>query len=200
MSGPAADARIGVVGKTSPVARRLFTVDEYYRMAEAGVLGPDDRVELLEGEIVTMSPIGNRHAGCVNALNQIFTSRLAGRAVVTVQNPVRLDTHSEPQPDVCLLRPRADSYRSAHPRPRDVLLLVEVSDTTQEYDRGEKLRAYAKAEIAEVWIVDLAGEAVESCREPRAEGYARIESFRRGQNLSPAAFADLRVGVDEILG
>lgn len=188
------------MGKTGSVARRLFTVEEYHQMARAGIIGPEDRVELLEGEIVTMSPIGIRHAACVRRLTQILYARVAARATISVQSPVRLDTHSEPEPDVALLRPRPDFYAGGHPGPKDVLLLVEVSDTTQEYDRGGKLSAYANAEIAEVWIVDLTGEAVETYREPGAGGYGRVRSFRRGEGIEPAAFADVRIGVDEILG
>src|SRR5882762_3247032 len=117
------------------VPRRRFTTDEYHRMGDAGVLSEDDRVELLDGEIVQMSPIGIPHASCVDRLNAFFTHRLRNRAVVRVQNPIVLDTHSEPQPDLTLLAPRRDFYSSAHPRPRDVLLAIEVMDASRSYDR-----------------------------------------------------------------
>lgn len=188
------------MGKTGSVARRLFSVEDYHRMGEAGVFGPEDRVELLGGEIVAMSPIGSKHAACVKRLARLFSVRLGDRAIVSVQDPVRLDPRSEPEPDVALLQPRADFYGAGHPAPKDVLLLVEVSDSTQEYDRGQKLPAYARAAVAEVWIVDLPGQIVEVYRAPRADGYGHARSFRRGEFLVPSAFADARIGVDEILG
>src|SRR5262245_37141744 len=112
------------------VSRRLFTVDEYYQMAQAGILHEDDRVELIEGEIIETAAIGSRHAACVDRLNQLFSGRVAGRAIVRVQNPIRLSQRSEPQPDLALLRPRADFYATGHPGPQDVLLVVEVADTS----------------------------------------------------------------------
>lgn len=127
--------------------KRLFTVAEYHRMAEAGILGEDDRVELIEGEIVGMTPISSRHAGQVNRLVRLFTQRLGGRAILSVQNPIRLGEHSEPQPDVALLRPRPDFYATAHPGSEDVLLVIEVADlsacdaqagTSAAYDREVK--------------------------------------------------------------
>lgn len=124
------------------VQRRLFTVSEYYRMAEAGILGEDDRVELLEGEIVQMAPIGSNHRGTVDFLANSLVSRLGARAIVRTQNPIRLDDFSEPQPDVALLHPRADFYRRSHPTPADVLLLVEVADSSVAFDRQVKLPLY----------------------------------------------------------
>ncbi|MGH9154512.1 MAG: Uma2 family endonuclease [Acidimicrobiales bacterium] len=117
-------------------ARHRFSVDDYYRMAESGVLGPGDRVELIEGEIVEMSPIGSRHAACLRRLVALFSEGTRGRAILSVQDPVRLDQHSEPQPDLALLRPRPDYYADGHPGPGDVLLLVEVCDTTWAFDQG----------------------------------------------------------------
>lgn len=188
------------MGKSASVARRLFTVDDYHRMGEAGVFGPEDRVELLEGEIIAMSPIGDRHAACVNRMTQLFSNRVGKLAIVAVQNPVRLNRQSEPEPDVALLRPRADFYGGGTPTPKDVLLLVEAMDTTHEYDRGEKIPAYAKAAVVEVWLVDLPGQAVEVYREPGADAYGRVQSFGRGQTLVPSMFPDMRIAVDDILG
>lgn len=182
------------------VMKRLFTVDEYYRMAEVGILGKDDRVELIEGEIIKMSPIGRRHAGCVNRLLRLFSVRIGERAVITVQNPVRLNQRSEPQPDVALLIPRADFYSQGHPQPQEVLLLIEVADTTVEYDRNEKANLYARAGIIEVWIVNLDAELIEVYRQPTANGYLEIQQFRRGENISPLAFGDVAIAVDEVLG
>lgn len=179
-------------------ARRLFTVDEYHRMGEAGILHEDDRVELIEGEIVEMAPIGNRHFHSV----MMFTHRLVGavgeRALVSVQNPVRLSPRTEPQPDVVLLRLRRD-YRERGALAEDVLLLVEVADTTLGYDRGVKLPLYARAGVPEVWIVDIAGEAIEVYRGPAGAAYRETWRVGRGERLSPAAFPEAAIAVDEFL-
>src|SRR3984957_5698612 len=129
--------------------KKLFTVDEYYRMAEAGILGPEERVELIDGEIIQMSPIGDRHLGCVNAAPSFFTSTFREKAVVSVQNPLQLNDYTEPEPDVVLLKPRKDFYRGKHPDAESTLLVVEVSDTTLRYDRKIKLPRYAAAGIPE---------------------------------------------------
>jgi len=182
------------------VSRRPFTVEEYRRMAAAGILGEDDRVELLEGEIVQMEPIGSRHAGCVNRLNRIFVERAGGRAVVTVQNPITLGLHSEPQPDLVLARPRPDDYADAHPGPGDILLVVEVAETSARYDRGMKLPVYARFGVPEAWMVNLKEERVEVYREPGPDGYASVRHERRAADLDVLAIAGLTVSVDEILG
>lgn len=135
--------------------KHLISVDEYYRMAEVGLLAPDARVELIEGEIIDMPPIGTDHAGVVSLLVHLLVPAVGARAVVQPQAGVRLDPRSEPQPDLALLAPRADFYRHQHPAPGDVLLLVEVSDSTLRYDLGVKVPLYARHGIPEVWIVDL---------------------------------------------
>ncbi|MBI4634928.1 MAG: Uma2 family endonuclease [Candidatus Rokubacteria bacterium] len=180
------------------LVRRAFTVEEYYRMAEAGILHEDDRVELLEGEIVEMAPIGDRHAQCVDRLTNTLAVRAAGRAIVRVQGPVRLSMRSEPQPDIALLRFRPDFY-PRHPGPADVLLLIEVAETSLETDRA-KVPLYARAGIAEVWLVDLAGEAVEVFREPGPGGYGRVERVGHGGRVTVPALPDVTFPVDEILG
>lgn len=180
--------------------RRLFTVSEYHRMLEAGILGEDDRVELLEGEIVQMSPIGNRHAACVRRLNSLFVKRLGEQVIVDVQNPIHLSQHSEPQPDLALLRFRSDFYASAHPGPEDVLLVVEVTETSGTYDREVKVPLYARSNIPEVWVVDLAEEWIDVYREPSPEGYRLVRRLGRGERLSPQALADLELEVGEVLG
>jgi Uma2 family endonuclease len=182
------------------VARRTFTTTEYHRMGDAGILTPTDRVELIEGEILRMSPIGRRHAGCVNRLTELFSRRLAGRVIVHVQNPVVLDQHSEPQPDVTLLRRRTDFYSDRHPKPEDVLLLVEVIDSSAGYDRALKLPLYARRGIAEVWLADLAHERIEVYRGPTLRAYRQRIDATRGQRLSPRAFPRTFFRVNEILG
>jgi Uma2 family endonuclease len=187
---------------TPPPAPYRFTVDDYHRMAAAGILTEDDRVELIEGEILAMPPIGEGHAGGVNRLSWLFTDRVGRRAVVAVQNPVRLSRHSEPQPDLAILRPRADFYAGKMPEPDDVLLLIEVSDTTLAYDRDVKVPLYAAAGIAEVWLVDLAGDRLRRYREPDAAAgeYRHVEVLARGATVAPRAFPDVTFNVDEILG
>jgi len=180
--------------------RRPFTVAEYHRIAEAGILTEDDRVELLGGEIVQMTPIGSWHAACVARLTHLFVGRLQGRAQVNVQNPIHLSEHSEPQPDLALLHPRPDFYAHAHPGPADVFLLVEVADTSSEVDRAVKIPLYARAGIAEVWLIALADDAVEVHRRPTAEGYQDVQRVRRGGQLAPQALPDVSVGAAEILG
>jgi Uma2 family endonuclease len=182
------------------VSRRPFTVEEYHRMAAAGILGEDDRVELLEGEIVQMEPIGSRHAGCVNRITRIFVERAGGRAVVTVQNPITLGLHSEPQPDLVLARPRADDYANAHPGPGDILLIVEVAETSARYDREVRLPVYARFGLPEAWLVNLTNDRIEVYREPGPDGYGSVRHQRRGADLEVLAIAGLTSGVDEILG
>lgn len=178
--------------------RRRFTVDEYHRMARAGILHEDDRIELIEGELIEMAAIGSRHMACVIELNRRFVLGLMDRAIVSIQNPVRLSSRSEPEPDVVLLRPRTDGYREALPGPEDVLLLNEVSDTTLAYDRGTKLALYAAAGIPEVWIWDLKRRRVLVHREPAGRSYRSVAVVTRGA-IAPAAFPDVLIPVSEIL-
>ncbi len=178
------------------IARHRFTVAEYHQMAAAGVLRDDDRVELVEGEIVDMAPIGAAHIACVVRLDRLF-NRGIDDVVVQVQSPIRLDEHTEPQPDLALLRPQITSYPAS---PEDVLLLVEVADTTLAYDRGVKLPLYARAGIPEVWLVDLSRRAVLVHREPSPEGYRTTIEASGGDLLGPLAFPAFGVTADQILG
>jgi Uma2 family endonuclease len=178
---------------------RLFTVDEYHAMGDAGVFSPGEHVELLDGEILTIPPIGPRHAGEVNRLMYVLVTRFGSRAVVQVQNPVRLDDHSEPQPDIALLRPRDDFYDSRHARPADVLALIEVAETSLAYDRGKKLRAYARRGIADYWVIDLTAGTIIVHREPSATGYAVEFSVSRGEHLAFESFPDDTLLVDDLL-
>ncbi len=180
--------------------RRRFTVAEYHQMAEAGILGEDDRVELIEGEIVEMAPIGRRHAGRVARLDRMFQRLTGDESVVWVQNPVRLGEHSEPQPDLALLRPRADFYASDLPTPSDVFLLVEVAETTVELDRRLKTPLYARSGIPELWLVDLDQETLTVYRDPTASGYKTVRVLRRGESIAPGSFPDRPLAVDDILG
>jgi Uma2 family endonuclease len=178
--------------------RRRFTVDEYHRMAKAGILHEDDRIELIEGDLIEMGVIGSRHMACVIDLNRRFILGLGDRAIVSIQNPVRLSSRSEPEPDVVLLRPRTDGYREALPGPEDVLLLIEVADSTLGYLRDTKLALYAAAGIPEVWIWDLKRRRVLLHRDPAGRSYRTVEVVERGE-IAPAVFPDLLIPVAEIL-
>ncbi|MGD2154872.1 MAG: Uma2 family endonuclease [Gemmatimonadales bacterium] len=180
-------------------ATRPFTVDEYYRMADVGILGEDDRVELLDGEIVRMTPIGSRHSACVDRLVRKFTEIPEQRAIVRVQNPLRLSQRSEPQPDLCLVRPRPDYYGGAHPGPGDAFLVVEVAETSLESDRDLKIPLYARAGVPEVWLVDLERRRVHLFRQPSEDGYRSVAKTGPGDQLVPQAFPELTIPVDEIL-
>ncbi len=188
------------VGMTMLVARRCFTVVEYHKMAEAGILGEDDRVELIEGEILEMSPIGRRHKACVDRLTDIFAPSVRGTAIVRVQSSIVLGERNEPEPDLALLRRRDDFYADADETPADVLLVVEVADSSEAYDRRTKGPLYARFGIPDYWIADLNRERVTQYRDPTPDGYATSRVFRRGESIVPLAFPNLTVAVDDILG
>ncbi|MCY4414887.1 MAG: Uma2 family endonuclease [Chloroflexi bacterium] len=177
--------------------QRKFTVDEYYRMGEAGVLSPDERTELLEGEIILMAPIGSRHASCVDFFTKATAPlALADRVILRVQNPVFLDQSTEVQPDIALVRPA--SYADAHPRPEDVLLLIEVADTTIGADRRDKLPAYAEAGIPEAWLADVNAQAVDIHTDPRDGAYANVRTVEMDGALTPTAFPDVVISVRDV--
>ncbi len=180
------------------VPRRRLSVAEYDRMGEAGILGPDDRVELIEGELIAMAPIGSYHVGSVIGLNHSLVVATDGRALVSVQNPIRLDDHNEPQPDFALLRPREDGYRNALPGPPDILLAIEVADSSLAFDRTVKAPLYARAGIPELWIVDLAGARVLVLRDPSPEGYRDVTEVLGGTVLEPSLLPGVRVGTDSL--
>jgi Uma2 family endonuclease len=183
-----------------PLKRHPFSVAEYHRMAETGILTEDDRVELIEGEIIEMSPKGSRHSGCINALTELCGEKARGEAHVSVQNPIRLDDFSEPEPDLALLKRREDHYRRATPTPDGVLLVIEVSDTTATYERGVKIPLYARSGIREAWIVDLTREKVEVYARPEHGGYKQFREAGRGEAVAPQGVPSLALAVDDILG
>lgn len=190
----------GLLTRNPWVARRKLDVWEYHRMGEFGIFGEGDRVELIEGELVAMSPIYGPHIGAVIALSHLLVAAAGDRALVSVQNPVRLGDRSEPQPDVVLLRPRTDGYRLRAPGPEDVLLLIEVADSSLRYDRAVKLPLYARHGIPEVWIVDIAANTVEWFRYPEGEAYAATDRAVRGATLVPALLPEVPIPVTAILG
>jgi len=181
------------------VPRKLFSVDDYYRMAEVGILGPEDRVELIDGEIIWMSPIGDRHALCVNIANELFVLAFNRKAIVSVQNPIRLNNYSEPQPDI-VLRKTHPERQNKHPRPEDTILVVEVSDTTFKYDSTFKLPRYAKAGVPEVWIEDLQRNRLLVYRNPSDNNYLNSLTLGRNDSVFVQAFPDSIFAVDKLLG
>jgi Uma2 family endonuclease len=181
------------------LAKHWISVDEYERMGKAGVFPPDTRLELLEGEIYEMSPIGSPHAACVKFLSALLNRLFNGKHIVSTQDPIRLDDSSEPQPDIALLRWRDDYYRHAHPTPGDVLLIIEVADSTVESDRSYKIPLYAKAGIPEAWIVNLPDEKIELYAEPADGAYQIKKEINLGEEVQSPGLSDLRVNAADLL-
>jgi Uma2 family endonuclease len=183
------------------LTRRRFTVEEYHRMGETGILPEDSRIELIAGDIVVREPIGVHHASTVDRLNRVWTSRLGSRAIVRIQNPVQFPREdSELQPDVMLLRPCEDFYATRHPEAPDVLLLIEVADTTLRLDRRVKIPLYARAGVREVWLVDLTMARLEVCREPVGDRFGNVRVLTRGERVLPEVFPDLTIDVADLVG
>lgn len=178
-----------------PPARHLLSVHDFHRMGEAGILAGDDRIELIDGGLIDMAPIGSTHAGMVIRLSQRLTRALAGRALVSSRNPVRLDERSEPQPDIAVLRNRRDFYQESHPGPSDVLLVIEIADSSLDYDRGVKVPLYARHGVPEVWLVDLNARHVSIYRRP--DGGAYREALRPGatETVAPVLLPDLSLSL-----
>jgi Uma2 family endonuclease len=180
--------------------KHYFNVDEYYRMAEVGLLSEDDRVELIEGEIIEMSPIGSTHGGTVNRSSTFLNRKLGDVAIVSVQNPVRIDDFSEPQPDLALLKLRKDFYSNSHPTPSDVLVIIEVADTSLQYDRNVKLPLYARAGIPEAWLMVLQKEVIEVHSQPKNGKYQKVQRLKRGKTLTSPTVPGLSCRVEDLLG
>jgi Uma2 family endonuclease len=183
-----------------PLAHRRFTVDEYHRMAEVGILGEDDRVELLDGEIVLMTPMGARHASTVARLDERLRRLVGVDATVWAQLPLRLSRYAEPEPDLALLRRREDFYADRLPEPDDVLLVVEAADSTQRTDRGRKIALYARAGLPEVWLVDLPRDVIEVYREPAAGAYRNVLTLGRDGVLTILMLPGVTLPTSEVLG
>jgi Uma2 family endonuclease len=177
-----------------------LNVSQYHQMSEAGIFSENDKVELINGEIIEMSPIGRRHTACVNRLNSVFSQLLGKKVIVAVQNPILLNNLSEPEPDIALLKPRADFYESGHPQPQDIFLLIEVADSSLEYDRDVKIPLYASSDITEVWLVDIYEQVIIVYRYPNENGYSDIQTLSRGEKMSIQAFPEVNLVVEDILG
>lgn len=180
-------------------SRYKLSIEDYHKLGEAGILDEDSRVELIEGDLIEMAPIGVPHMRCVNRLNRLLVSAVGDAAVVSVQNPVTLPPRSEPQPDFALLKPGADSADHV-PYPADVLLIVEVADTTLTYDRRTKLPLYARAGIVEVWIVDVQGQTIEAFGSPTESGYAQSALYRKDASIFPAHLPAVSIRLHDIFG
>jgi len=179
--------------------RRLFTTDEYFRMVEAGILGEDDRVELIEGEIVEMPPTGDYHSGVLSQLASLFAP-LHTQTVLRFQDPLRLNAESAPEPDLAVLKLRSDFYKGSGPRPDDVLLLIEIADSSTRYDRRVKAPLYGQASIPELWIVNIPDHSIEVYREPSDAGFRAISIVRGREQISPTLLPSIAFSVDELLG
>lgn len=183
-----------------PVSRRRFSVAEYHQMIENGILTGEDRVELLNGEIIEMSALSPGHAAGVKRISKLFNRRVADDAIVSVQDPIQLNDLSEPQPDVALLKPRNDFYKQAHPKPEDVFLLVEVAESSAVRDRIVKMPEYAHALIVEFWIVDWQKDLIEVYSQPSGSAYQSIRQVQRGETLVPQLLPSVELTAEEILG
>ena len=183
----------------SAVIKKRFTADEYHRMAEVGILSERDRVELIDGEIIVMSPTGNRHSACVSKATRALVRAVGDDAIVQPQGSVRLDLYYEPEPDLVLLRPRADFYSTRHRGPADVLLVIEVADSSLDYDRDVKAPIYAAACIHEYWLADLNANVVWRFTVPEQGTFQRVEAYRRGQSIAPLLLPSCEIAVDMLL-
>ena len=177
-----------------------FNVEEYYRMAEVGLLSEDDRVELIEGEIIEMSPIGSTHGGTVKRSSAFLNHKLGNSMIVSVQDPIRLSDFSEPQPDIALLKPRKDFYSKTHPTAEDVLVVIEVADTSLAYDRNIKLPLYARAGIPESWLIVPAKEVIEIHSQPKNGKYQKTQRLKRGKALVSPTIPSLSCKVEDLIG
>ncbi|MPZ41908.1 MAG: Uma2 family endonuclease [Betaproteobacteria bacterium] len=186
------------MGALDTFPRRKLSVADFHRMGEAGILGEDDRIELIDGEMMQMAPIGVVHASKVNRLNRMLLRAVGNAANVSVQNPIALPPRDEPQPDIALLKPRADDYMGGLPSATDVLLVVEVADTTLRYDRDIKVPLYSRHGIAEVWLVDLQSESVIVHRQPGPEGYRDVSTDTSGAVISPLSAPSVRLDLAEL--
>jgi Uma2 family endonuclease len=188
------------IAATDGLVPHRFTVADYYRMAEAGILDEDDRVELLGGQVVDMSPIGPPHASAVDACGEAFAPLVVARRVtVRTQNPLALGEYDEPQPDVAVVRPRPDRYATGHPGAADVLLLIEVAETSLAYDQRTKAAVYAAVGIREVWVLNLPERVLEVYRAPGPLGYEDRQAHQRGERVAPLAFPELELAVADLL-
>jgi Uma2 family endonuclease len=181
-------------------AKHFFNREEWQRLGKVGFFPPEYRAELVAGEIIDMSPIGELHSGCVDWLNHFFSGQLFGQVIIRVQNPLKLGDFSAPQPDITILRYQSHFYRNSAPSAEDVLLLIEVADTSVQYDRNTKGLLYARFGIPEYWLVNLVTNCVEVYRNPQSNGYADQRVLKLGDILKTVKLTGIEVKVSDILG
>ena len=177
------------------LSQHRLSVDDYHKMGEADIFNHDERLELIEGRLIDMAPIGSDHAGKVIRFTALLSAALAGRALVSAQNPIRLGGDSEPQPDFTVLRHRSDFYETSHPAPQDVLLIIEVADTSVRYDREVKIPLYARHGIPEVWLLDLHSTQLEIYRQPGTEGYGEVLYPANDEAVAPVLLPDAALSI-----
>jgi Uma2 family endonuclease len=180
--------------------KKLFSVDDYYKMADVGILKARDHTELINGEIIQVSPMGSHHAAAVTRVNNLFVRLFQDKALLRPQLPLRLNRFNEPEPDIVLLKPHPDCYSSQHPGPVDVFLVMEISVSSLRYDRDIKLPIYASSRVPEIWIVDLQRESLLVYRDPGAGGYATALHLERGNAVSCLAFPETKLDVNDLFG
>lgn len=186
------------MGAPLTIPRRLLTLDEYHTIGAAGVLKEDDRIELIEGEMIEMAPIGSRHVAKVNWLAHLFSQCVGDHAIVSVQNPIALPPHNEPQPDIALLKPRADYYEGKLPGAEDIMLVVEVADTTLAYDRDSKMPIYARHGIVEAWLVDIQARMLSIFLEPGAKSYQRLLNPAESESVTPVLLPNVVIQLTDL--
>jgi len=179
--------------------RKKFAIEEYHQIIASGVLKEDYLIELINGEIFEMSPVGFRHASCVNRLNQLLSLKLGDKTIISVQNPIKLNDNSEPQPDIVLLKPRHDFYANQHPTVEDIFLLIEVADSSIEYDRTFKIPIYAENKVQEVWLVDLNQNLLEVYQNPQTNYYQSIKKLSSQDTLTLTQPEAITIRLDRIL-
>lgn len=191
---------VAIADPTIPKAptKHRFTVDQYYKMGEVGILGLEQRTELIEGEILEMSPIGAKHSGSINRLNRIFAGLVGNQAIISIQNSIRINNHSEPQPDIAILYWREDFYVESLPIPSEVFLLIEVADSTLKYDREVKAIIYAKASIPELWIANIEAQVFEVYRQPSETGYQQVQIYGKGEIINLLMLPNVAIAVNDI--
>ena len=186
------------ISADSWIKRRQITVDDYHRMGEVGLIGPDERIELIEGEIIDMAPIGSDHASCVNRLTSLLAHAVQGKGILSVQNPVRLSNHTEPEPDFAVLKPRDDFYQKQLPTAVDTLLIVEVSNTSERYDRDIKLPLYATHGVPEVWLISIEQKTLSIYRTPTGDRYQHEQTTDAPGRVTLFALPDVSVDLSTL--
>ncbi|HLO85156.1 MAG TPA: Uma2 family endonuclease [Nostocaceae cyanobacterium] len=185
---------------STQLVKRRFTVEQYHQIHEAGILTENDRVELINGEILEIAAIGKLHAAYVDCISNLLYASLGRKVIVRVQNPIIVSNLSEPQPDITIVQFSSDFYRSGLPQPNDILLLIEIAGSSIEYDRDVKIPLYAESGILEVWLVDINQQIIEVYRQPTPTGYTEIKTLNRGEKLSIQSFPEISLNLNDIFG